>query len=478
MISAMALRLVRCFWALLLVSCANHSSQPASVLASHQPPSSASAISSAVPAVPAVSLRDLDVLFGTSDRSAATADVVTGEIPGIEEYRRWVRRHLADPSFYKVLMPALVDGEQANGVVGNTLLQVAQSKSKGAFYYRTVPCPELELQRVRPWWNPAVEVWICRDDYLPKILSDGEISCDTAFSERTRCGCGPNLMFCGTKEIKGKLIDASLEEWRLTLKYVTESDRPLSDLLRMNSTVRSGFADLYYHRVEFFLTGKFVPPDVDRPPSLQPRSALFQGGILSTPGGLFSDGQRAMVAAIWEGYLCAPLISQNVSTHLLLEATRNQPNLRNQSLIGLASTEGCQNCHAKLEYGQRFLAGWQNYHYGSHYVPSVAAETPTARMYVRDHHDLRGEVPATLASLGLMITSQPEFVQCMVERVQNFVYEGNVVPFEVERALVGQFADGQRIGALIESAVVARAFGPAALRVARDPGSLPQPRGE
>jgi hypothetical protein len=379
---------------------------------------------------------------------------------------------------YKVLMPVLADGELANGVVGNTPLQVARSKTKGAFYYRNVPCRELELQRVRPWWNPAVEVWICRDDYLPEVLSDGEISCDTAFSERTKCGCGPNLMFCGTKEIKEKLIDASLEEWRLTLKYVTESDRPLGDLLRMNSTVRSGFADLYYRRVEFFLTGTFVPPEVDRPPSLQPRNELFQGGILSTSGGLFSDGQRSTVAAIWEGYLCAPFISQNVSTHFLLEATRDQPNLRNSSLIGLASTEGCQNCHAKLEYGQRFLAGWQNYHHGSHYVPGAAAETPTARMYVRDHHDLRGEVPANLASLGRMLTSQPEFAQCMVERVEDFVYEGNVVPFEVKRALASQFEDGQHLGALIESAVVARAFGPQALLGARASGSLAQPGGE
>ncbi|XYH97106.1 hypothetical protein ACMHYB_56600 [Sorangium sp. So ce1128] len=380
-----------------------------------------------------------------------------------------MRKILEEPASYKVLTPVLLGvfvELPSDPVVGYLPLLEGQSRSKGTFYYRRKPCAERELERVRPWWNASTEVWVCRDDHRPELLADGDRTCDVMFPlpEGSRCGCGPNLMFCGTKELKSSLREATREELRLTLKHVIESGRPFGDLVTMNETVRSGLGDLFAARAEFFATGRFTPPDITRPPALRPRPYPLQGGLLSTPLFLFGDSQRSMVAGIWETFFCVPLRSQEVETQNILDKLHSESAFRETGLLGLASAEGCQNCHARLEHGQAFLAGWQSWLKGMHYIPEVAAATPTARLYLRDHRDLRGEQESNLGSLGKMITKQPEFGRCMVSKATNFVYEGDVVPYEVERQLIRRFEKGQRMRDLLEDAVIARVFGAKALR--------------
>lgn len=420
---------------------------------------------------PAVRIGVLAALFETSpDDDTARA----AEAGGVEGYRQWVRRQLEGDAVYGSLAAALAPSLKTTTyrLVNFVPLEEGTSRTKGKFYYRYAPCAESALERVRPWWSPTEEAWVCHDDHRPQVMvgARGQ-SCDTslvAMQPSDGCGCGPSLMFCGTKTLQKRLREAVREELKLTVKQVITSHHPFGDLITSNATVRSGLADLWHARVSYFLGQPFVPPDVTKPPSLRPRPEPFRGGILSTPAYLYFDGPRSVVDTIWNNFLCVPLRSHGVDAKVLLDTVSNK-DIRAKSQHHLAETVGCQNCHSKLEYGMQALEGWQSGYYGMHYVPKPAGET--TRFYVKNHLDLRAEGPANLEWLGKMIVAQPEFAECMTSKVIGFVYEGETPPTMVERELVRRFSDGQDMGALIESAVVARAFGREALNgdVARSP---------
>src|SRR5690606_481104 len=187
-------------------------------------------------------------------------------------------------SFIQKFSPYIQDYDLAPApTVSFPLLAEGQTKAGRAFYYRVSPCPERELVEVRPWWS-ADPVLVCRDDYRPKARQarDGR-HCDQVkdpFNRDAGCGCGPYLMDCGPPEQRGRIREAHHDELDLTMKHVIESDRPFSDLLTMNGSVRSGWADLYYARIEYFRTGEFVPPEVNQPATLRPRVGPAAGGIL------------------------------------------------------------------------------------------------------------------------------------------------------------------------------------------------------
>jgi hypothetical protein len=427
------------------------------------PPQSFDARRASTPKGPAVSIAELDELFGTT-RFAAPADHAATDPTA---YRSWVRSRLAHDEVYDTLAPLIAPfSTGAVNIVGDPALSVGHSPSKGAFYYRVSPCKESELEKVSPWWAPRSAVWVCRDDHRPGVLvGKSGRSCDVAkvalpLSEG--CGCGPHLMFCGTEEQAAALTRSVAEEVQRTMQRIVTSNRPFGELLTTSDTVRSGYADLWHARVGFFLTGRFVAPDVAQPPTSRPRSPAHKGGVLSTPIYLFADGKRTMVDAIWNDYLCVPLRSEGVETHRLLDAARGDNDLRSSSHMYLASSAGCQNCHARLEYAMAFMSGWQSTYYGMHYIAKDESAAQT-RLYLRNHRDLRAEGASNLAWLGQAIVRLPEFSECMVSKVARWVYEGEPIPRPVERELLRRFDQDQDMARLIEGAVIARAFGAGAL---------------
>jgi hypothetical protein len=263
----------------------------------------------------------------------------------VSEYREFVRRRLADPETYNTLMPVFFSAtRELSGtaqLVNPLWLEMGvTAKGHKTFYYRRKPCAEDALERVHPWWKPSTEILVCRDDYRPTILADKQgTSCEVRSRDPndTSCGCGPQLMFCGTDEVAQELNLASLEELQLTLKYLIESDRPYADVLAMNETVRSGIGNLVYARIDFFRTGTFKAPDPDQPPTLRPRSEVNLGGILSTPIYLWSDDRRAMLVHIMRDVMCLNLRARGVDTHTMLETLnrRDEHDLRAQTLMVL-----------------------------------------------------------------------------------------------------------------------------------------------
>ena len=446
-------RALHCVLAGLFAACGN----------SPAPPPTATPVAPRVQRTgPFVPLTDFAELFGVEKADTLSA---VHDAAGL---RAWIRAQLQEDAFYDSFVPQLFPsyGDLWKGILTRVGLREGKSKAKGTFYYRFEPCADKDLVSVQPWWAPKTTILVCSEDYRPTVLvgTTGQ-SCDVSWGpllRSTGCGCGPHLMFCGTDQQNMRTFQATESEFVRTIGYVIKSNRPFGDILKMNETVRNGYAQLLQSRVEYFLHRKFQFPDLDPEPSLRPRPAVFEGGVLSTPAILFGDGPRTQTATVWKEFLCVPFLSVAVDTHTLLAETRDQSkDIRAEALMYLTKTTGCQNCHMKLEHGVLARGGWQPAFLGSHFV--VPTRTERTHFYVRDHRDHRGEGTASLGWLGQMITSQPEFVDCMVSKVSGIVYEGQPVPQPIHNELVRRFKEGQNMARLIEDTVVVRAFGARAL---------------
>lgn len=423
---------------------------------------------SCLPAEPALTLEELDELFGV--RAGNAPPVPAGLSLGPATYRQRVGALLDTSAAYDVITPRLFTLYAVADVRLTSMLDTGETRSGERFYYRQTPCAESELERVRPWWSPTGEVLVCSADHRPAVLAstDGAYSCDmnifpVPITKAAGCGCGPNLMFCAPFEQAMALGDAMREEIRRTIQHVVAADRPLTDLFTMQETVRSGYGELFYARNRFFQTGRFEIPALDEPARLRSRDPELSGGLLTTPLFLFFESRREVIASLWQDTLCTPFRSARVDPHVMLKAARSDPGLRVKEHLTLASTPGCQNCHSRLEYGGRAFAGWQNAWFGQHFDAALRKGISSTRFYVRDHTDLRGEGPATPAWLGQMIVAQPELASCMVEKAISLVYEGHEAPRSVRQALLRQFRSSPRLGPLLADAVIARSFGAAAL---------------
>ena len=421
-----------------------------------------------MPAEPALALGELDELFGVRAAAAPPLPAEPSLDPAV--YRQRVDALLDVDATYDVLAPRLFALYSFADVRLTSVLDTGETRSGQRFYYRLTPCDASELERVRPWWDPSGEVLVCAADHRPAALAsaDGAYACDMNIfpmpvSRAAGCGCGPDLMFCAPFEQAMALGQAVREEIRRTIQHVVAADRPLADLLTMNETVRSGYGELFYARNRFFQTGRFEVPALGEPARLRPRDPGFGGGLLTTPLFLFAESRREVIASLWQDTMCTPFRSARVDPHVLLDAARADPGLRVKEHLSLAGTPGCRDCHARLEYGGRAFAGWQNAWAGQHFDPALRQGVTSTRFYVRDHTDLRGEGPASPAWLGQMIAAQPEFASCIVSKALSFVYEGYEAPPSVREALLQRFRASPRLGPLLADAVVARSFGAAAL---------------
>jgi hypothetical protein len=61
------------------------------------------------------------------------------------------------------------------------------------------------------------------------------------------------------------------------------------------------------------------------------------------------------------------------------------------------------------------------------------------------------------------LTEQPEFATCVVSKMSDFIFEGRILPLDVRERLRSVFKKDYDLGKLLETLVVLRAFGTAAL---------------
>jgi len=410
-------------------------------------------------------LRRTQLIFGT-----------TGPIPGETaapssasreaRFRTFIRQSMNQDAFYTTVLPRLFRGLAVSHSPFPFELKHQPTDGREVYWLDgDKPCPPAEIVTVRPWWNIDDPVAICKDSYAPQITTDARNGrggltqyCEATANDNPEppvCRCGPNLVNCAADPEQSKRAQQATEDEVIrTIQWVVQNDRPFSQVLTMNATVRTDLGDVFYARNRFFETGRaeFTPIGQDEHRSLRERDPRFSGGVLTTPVYRFQDeAQRILVALVWSDFLCVPLMSSNVDAHQLM--TLDTGALRSRDHMVLATMEGCRDCHARLENGMRAFQAFSSTREGWRLRPED--EHLTMRLYVRSSEDMRGEGPANPLWLGARLAAQPEFASCMVNRVTRYLYRGAEVPEETRARILARFRDGQNFRQLFEDAFVA-----------------------
>lgn len=417
-----------------------------------------------------VTLREIDIVFGTTGLPARTVGHA-----GLtaRDLREFVRERMSHDEFYDAVLPRMFGVLSRAQAVTPTVRfalkrsRIEEGKLAGREYYHIdEPCDADELERVTPWWNLDEIVLVCRDSYRPEVKIDdrsaGKQFCEAPFYSNPGpriCGCGEYLLACARDEAQRWQLQAEIRQEAVrTMQHVIRSRRPFSDVLSIEKTVHTDLVDMFYTRSEFFLSGELtLAPLTDQRGTLRSRPGMFGGGVLTTPQYLYYDpARRVFLVTLWEDFLCAPLISASVDTEQLLQASH--ADLRTSDHMELASMTGCKSCHAKLENGMRAFAGFTSSSRGLRYDPVTKVEEEV-EFYVWDDSDRRGTGPATPAWIGEKIGAQPEFDRCMVRKVEGLLYSGYPVPEAVHDRLLEGFRADRDLATLFEGAAVARYLG-------------------
>lgn len=331
------------------------------------------------------------------------------------------------------------------------------------------PCRRSEAVKVVPWWAPATEVLVCPASYRPEVreFAPGR-ACDTVYNlqlqeaarsqQERACGCGPNLIYCvPDRALEQALRRAVHDEYLDTVADVIKRRRPYQTILTTNETVRSPLAGFFYVKSQL-LAGEradwaAVAGDGKRP---RPRPWHLGAGVISTPlVRFFDDADRVVVAHVWQDFLCLPLTSSRVETEVLLHNTKTAT-LRDD-LDHLAGVPGCRGCHARMEHGARFLQFASGKDDGTTYRPERAPRD--GRIYGLDGDELLWTGPATSVNLGKVLSEQPYFFDCQVDKALALFYGNRDVPAGLTGALRAEFGRHRDFARLLADVAAARFAG-------------------
>ena len=247
------------------------------------------------------------------------------------------------------------------------------------------------------------------------------------------CRCGPGLIRCLRDDDQYNEINRSfMDEIKRTTAYIVEHDLPMASLFTSNATFRDRNVELYYRRQKIgALELRRVErqlADLDAWPEdgkWAPREELRTGqhaGVLTAPQILhWLPDQRQRQRAYYEMMWCNLRNSFGATTRKVLELNATGNNFFvHDSWERLAHTELCMSCHARLDYGSRFFAGYPDSRASTHYNPSLQldAEGPLYGQDIRDH---RGDAPLTPLSFAKLATAQPDFKSCMTGHFVSYV---------------------------------------------------------
>jgi len=390
-----------------------------------------------------IALMTVGAPLSLSELAAAKAKIDRGDAT-IESY---VGALLMDPRFSRDVAPSIVLNKKAVDLseeVPWEILRSITTEAKQRIYYLRKPCTAKEAERVHPWWDRATEVLVCPDAHQPDHLREpksgwfcGGDNLDAARSPF--CGCGPNLMFCARDEdANAELRRALRSETQRTVAHLVANDEPLASIFTVNETVRGKESELFYQRWRVVRGEIAEVPDLSAwKEELAPRPESQRGqhaGVLTTPHMLlFGDTPRARMRNFYDLLWCEAPASQRVSTAQILAL--GVTDLRDGAgWKQLAAMPVCTSCHARLDYGMQFFAGYPSSFVGLVFTGHAVGHGP---LYAKDITDARGEGELTPRAFAELATKQPEFLRCMARDVAEHVF-GDAAPEEaraIEAAL-------------------------------------------
>jgi hypothetical protein len=409
--------------------------------------------------------------------------LATGDTPGTPALEGWKQRldsgeasleqfvdaQLADPRFARTVAPSMLFGLFANipsEVLHEGYILSRKDTPSGPVLYLREPCAPEQAERVHPWWALDTEVRVCPEAHRPDrwVEPTSGRHCSAVTSSPGQesvpyCGCGPNLLRCFRDEDQRVAFTRSMvEEIGRTTAYVIHQDLPISTAFTTNATVRDRNAELLYQRwrVESGELPRLEPlKDWPAGPRLAPRHESVPGqhaGVLTASQFVFTSfARRATLKHFYQRLWCVEPDSSHVATDTILKL--RDANLevtgRNHEL---ASMPVCTRCHARLDHGMSFFAGFPDGRTAQHFVPST--QKPGAgKLYVEDIEDPRGEAELTPAGFARLAVAQPEFARCMVQDVSRHVFSTDASDAD-ERDMRAAFARRGNLKDLMRTALL------------------------
>lgn len=420
----------------------------------------------AAPPVTVDLVSDLTLLATGRPLASAEAErVAAGLNDGRLELDRWLDNLVEDPALGDRIAKGIVLGPQGNKAqhpVSEHLILRQREEGGQPIYYLREACTSDQAEKVSPWWAPESTVLICPDSYRPEVRGDAEgRACGaTTLSPRTdsTCGCGPRLIFCTRDRDQYEDLRRSVQaEVDDTLAFVVNQDLPLEQLFLMNETVRDRNAEFLYRRARI-LAGE--PDDLveiegfGSTPRLAPRHEQVEGqqaGILSTPSMIYvSDALRGTMRQYYDYLWCTGGSSSRVTTAAVLGLA--VVNLREgDGWKQLAGMDICTDCHARLDYGMQFFSGYPSSTRGIDYLPALAQQG-SGPLYGANIGDPRGEAPLNPLGFARLALSQPEFGDCMTDKVVNYVMSGRSTPDDFDAVRLS-FEDEHSVRAMLRTAM-------------------------
>ena len=433
---------------LALAACSTAEGQPTPVRTASGP---AAAAAAAAPDLGPRTLDDLALLATGRPLDPATLQATSDALrSGTKTLDQFIDGLVHTPEFGKVIVPRVLLGEIDLGPV-NFNLRPLQSKPVAGqtVYYLRKPCELAESEEVVPWWDRTKKLRICTADYQPDNLrSKDGLSCSSVLAmEKPECGCGKNLINCVRDRAQNREIYESLYQESIGIIAKTvDSDAPFKDVFTTVYSLRDRTAE--YMRLRDKLYAGLIKeiPDLaswDKP-VWAPREEFWPGsqsGILTATQYLYmSCGPRDRMRLVFARTWCTTPGSFGVTSEQFSKLVGEHKDIRflGEGWQGLAASPGCTDCHARMDYGMQFFAGYPAVTKAVGPVPAQSRHAERGPIYMRDIEDPRGEAALTPHALGELIVAQPEFGECMVKRVSDHVL-GMTATVEDRKALLDVF---------------------------------------
>ena len=308
-------------------------------------------------------------------------------------------------------------------------------------YFLRGACEPAQVEKVHPWWDMASTVRVCADSHQPRVRDDGKNPCTGINSAFTgRCGCGPNLIYCAKDASQESLIRKSiLDESRHTIAHVVRNDMPLQTIFTANETFRNGYAEHGYVRARMWSGQLDTSPDLSKwseTGKWAPREEMWPGqhsGILTGHHlAYMSSGPRDRMRLLYDRAWCIPPTSFGVSVEQFQRITGDARSTREgERWQELARTPGCTSCHARMDHGMQFFAGYPSVWISAGADPSRSRHADgMGPLYGRDIDDPRGQDELTPRGFGRRLVAESEFKMCMATRVASHVFGDTLSPDE------------------------------------------------
>jgi hypothetical protein len=394
-------------------------------------------------------------------------------------YQHYVETWLADVpnngAFVNTILPGFLPDSLGGGPVFFNLEQFKTPEGKDVLYLpkrhkdKSVPCSGAKaIVSVRPWWSKT-PVQICADSYVPEVSFVNGTFCPQALSGGggyrvpDECACGPRLMHCAPPhDLDPALADAiesgpENEVVETTIDLLLRKRRPLQDIFTTTTTWQNGVVRFLYARREAAallaksgytkaiakkIDAILDKVDVRAKPAWVERGPDYRGAglYLTTTYGVQST-YRNTIRQSFNDFLCIDFGSLRVDRDALLATVQDKfQNTRALDAITdspMRHSDGCKGCHMPMDTSAGFLYDFElSWRGGFHRTAARPSE-----LYVSGALDRRGNGKG-IASLMRLLTSQPEFESCAVQKMLvNLAARG---PTQAEKPEFNVLVDGFR----------------------------------